>query len=148
MTEMTLQKIDVVLISCAKGKHDHACSAEKMYTSDSFRKMLAYAQTLKPQKIFVLSAKYGLLDLQTIIEPYDQTLKNMKSIERKVWAKKVLDDLKMAANLEEDMFVILAGETYRNNLVPYICNYEIPMKGLRQGEQKSWLNRKLQENKK
>ena len=48
--------------------------------------MMAYAQSLNPQTIFILSAKYGLLSTDTIIDPYEQTLKNMKSAERHQWS--------------------------------------------------------------
>jgi hypothetical protein len=51
----------VVLLSCVKSKRSNRCKAGEMYTSPLFRKMMDYAQSLKPKNIFILSAKCGLL---------------------------------------------------------------------------------------
>jgi hypothetical protein len=64
----------VVLLSCVKSKLTHCCRAGDMYTSPLFRKMMAYAESLRPKRIFILSAKYGLLRPDDLIEPYEQTL--------------------------------------------------------------------------
>ena len=72
----------VVLLSCVKSKRDHPCKAGQMYASALFQKMMAYAQSLKPQATFILSAKYGLLRTDTVIELYEQTLKTMQSVEQ------------------------------------------------------------------
>ncbi len=63
----------IVLVSCVKTKQDRRCRAGDMYTSALFQKMMAYAQSLKPKRIFILSAKYGLLSPDDMIEPYEQT---------------------------------------------------------------------------
>jgi hypothetical protein len=52
----------IVLLSCVKSKRGRPCKAGEMYTSPLFQKMMAYAQSLNPQSIFILSAKYGLLE--------------------------------------------------------------------------------------
>ena len=43
-----------------------------MYISPLFQKMMAYAERLNPKGIFILSAKYGLLNPNDIIEPYER----------------------------------------------------------------------------
>ncbi|WP_353763501.1 DUF6884 domain-containing protein, partial [Oceanithermus sp.] len=53
----------IVLISCASKKMPHKAKAEELYTSQLFRKSLEYARQLSPEKVFVLSAKYGLITL-------------------------------------------------------------------------------------
>ena len=77
------------------------------------KKHLQYAQSLQPDKIFILSAKYGLLDLNEEIEPYNETLNKKSDKEIKLWAKNVLERLKQEADLEKDEFIFLAGEKYR-----------------------------------
>jgi hypothetical protein len=67
-----------------------------MYTSTLFRKMMAYAERLIPKSTFILSAKYGLLHPDTVIEPYEQTLKRMKAREREARA---IDVLRVAADV-------------------------------------------------
>lgn len=129
----------IVLLSCVKSKRDHSCKAGDMYTSSLFLKMMAYAQSLKPKNIFILSAKYGLLSTDTIIDPYELTLKNMKSAERHRWAQDVVSELQKHCDLDADDFVFLAGKPYRDNLVPHLKHYVVPMQGLAFGKQLQWL---------
>ncbi|HTV30261.1 MAG TPA: hypothetical protein VMF32_21095 [Xanthobacteraceae bacterium] len=103
----------VVLISCVKSKRAQRCRAGDMYTSPLFWKTMAYAQSLKPKSIFILSAKYGLLSPDDTIEPYEQTLKTMKTGERRAWAEAVLSALRQNCDLDADTFVFLAGDPYR-----------------------------------
>ncbi len=133
----------VVLLSCVKSKRDYRCRAGDMYTSSLFQKMMAYAQSLKPKRIFILSAKYGLLTLDDLIEPYEQTLKKMKTAARRSWAQGVISALRETCDLDADQFVFLAGEPYRENLVPHIKHYTVPMEGLAFGKQLQWLERQM-----
>lgn len=133
----------VVLLSCVKSKRSRRCCAGEMYTSPLFQKMMAYAESLKPKRIFILSAKYGLLTPSEIIEPYEKTLKGMKSAERHLWALKVISALRQSCDLEFDHFVLLAGDAYRKDLVPFIKQYTVPMEGLSFGKQLQWLGRQI-----
>lgn len=114
-----------------------------MYVSTLFKYNLKYARSLNPDKIFILSAKYGLVDLEMEIEPYDKTLNNMSSKEIKKWSDCVIDQIKKEADLKEDEFFFLAGEKYRKHLLPYISNYQIPLKGLKIGEQLQYLKMRV-----
>jgi len=133
----------VVLIPCAAKKLDHPAKAQNLYISDYFKSNLSYAKSLNPHKIFILSAKYGLLNLQDEITPYDQTLKKMSKNEQIVWASKVLEQLKKEVNLNEDKFIFLAGEEYRKFLLSNIKNYETPTKGLGIGKQLKFLKENI-----
>jgi hypothetical protein len=133
----------IVLLSCVKSKRDRPCKAGEMYTSPLFQKMMAYAQSLKPKSIFILSAKYGLLSTDTVIDPYEKTLKNMKTAERREWAQGVISELRKRCDLDSDNFVFLAGMPYRENLVPHLKHYEVPMEGLVFGKQLQWLEQQV-----
>ena len=132
----------IVLISCASKKLSHKTRAESLYTSPLFRLNLKFARHLNPDKIFILSAKYGLIDLNKEIEPYNKTLNNMKSSEIKQWADNVIGQLKESADLKNDDFIFLAGNNYRKYLIPYIKNYKVPMAGLGIGKQLQYLKDK------
>ena len=116
--------------------------ARDLYTSDWFLKASSYA-VKNSNRWFILSAKYGLLDPDDVIEPYDKTLNNMPVKARRDWAVKVLDELIPQLN-NGDQVVFLAGMKYREFLVDPLyargCQVEIPMEGLRIGEQLSWLS--------
>jgi hypothetical protein len=114
-----------------------------MYTSPLFRKMMAYAESLKPRQIFILSAKYGLRSPDELIEPYELTLKMMKRLERQAWADKVLAALRQSCDLDADDFVFLAGLPYRENLVSHIRHYTVPMEGFSFGAQLQWLGKQV-----
>ncbi len=133
----------IVLVSCVKRKQKFSAKAKDLYTSTLFQSNLQYAYRLKPDAIYILSAKYGLVDLDQVIAPYDMTLNTMSESEKKTWARRVLDSLRQKANLEEDLFILLAGNNYRKYLIPELKHYEIPLEGLSFGRQLQELKRRI-----
>ncbi|WP_391559271.1 DUF6884 domain-containing protein [Robertmurraya sp.] len=133
----------IVLISCVSKKHHHRSKAKDLYTSPLFTMNLQYARSLIPDRIFILSAKHGLVCLDDEIDPYDETLNTKTSKEIKYWATQVLDSLKGEISLERDEVIFLAGDKYRKYLVPFIKNYQIPLKGLTIGKQLQYLKGKV-----
>ena len=133
----------IVLISCVSKKTSYKTKAKDLYISLLFKLSLKYAKSLRPDKIFILSAEHGLLDLETEVEPYDKTLNLMPLKDIKRWADNVINQLNKVTNLEKDEIVFLAGENYRKYLIPYISNYKIPLKGLSIGKQLKYLKEKL-----
>ena len=129
----------IVLIPCVSKKQNKITKAKDLYTSPLFKYSLKYALSLTPDKIFILSAKYGLLDINKEVEPYNQTINKLPQKEIKNWANNVLKDLNTKTNLKNDEFIILAGENYRKYLLPYLSNYKIPLKGLGIGKQLQFL---------
>jgi cytoplasmic iron level regulating protein YaaA (DUF328/UPF0246 family) len=131
----------IVLISCASQKRSHRSKAKDLYISALFKKSLAYASRLNPDAIYILSAKYGLLDLETEINPYNLALNTKSAGEVRSWADSVLQRLRQVANLQEDHFIFLAGMKYRKYLLPHLRSYEIPFEGLPIGKQLQALSR-------
>lgn len=125
----------IVLISCVSKKLPRIAKAKDLYISPLFRLSLEYAKCLNADGIYILSAKYGLLPLDEEIAPYEQTLNRMSGRERKQWAQGMLAQLRAVADLRSDRFIILAGEKYREHLVPKIEKYDVPLEKLRIGEQ-------------
>ena len=132
----------IVLVSCATTKLDRRAKAEDLYVSDLFRKSFAYARSLRPAAIFILSAKHGLVHPEDVIEPYNQTLNTMNPAEIISWSDSVLCQLRKQTDVQDDHFIFLAGDRYRRYLTPRLCSVEVPMQGLRIGEQLRWLNRR------
>jgi len=65
----------IVVVACGAKKLDRPASARLLYVGPYFRACLAYALTLAPAKrVWILSAKYGLVGLNDVIEPYDKKL--------------------------------------------------------------------------
>ncbi len=133
----------IVLISCVKTKLDHPAKAEDLYISDLFKKNLAFAKKLKPDYIFILSAKYGLMKLNDRIAPYEKTLNNIPVRERRAWSSAVISELIKYTDLNHDEFIFLAGNKYREFLIPQMRNYSIPFEGLSFGNQLKALKKAL-----
>ena len=135
----------IVLLSCTKSKLDKPSQAQDLYSaSPMFRKTLEYGKSLQPDKMFILSAKYHLVTLTKVLEPYDKTLKEMSSEEKKMWADEVIKQMKnQDLNLEKDQFIFLTGSEYMKPLISYITNTESPMDGKRMGERLQWLNSQI-----
>ena len=131
----------IALIACSKTKQDHKEAARELYCSDLFRKSVVYAERVA-DRWFVLSAKYGLVAPEDEIDPYEQTLSETSIAARRAWARRVHDQ--MAARgilIPGTVFVWLAGQDYLAELSPLLAGFrqERPLKGLRQGEQRSFL---------
>jgi hypothetical protein len=131
----------IVLISCVSKKRSYKSKAKDLYLSPLFIKSLKYAYKLKPDTIFILSAKYGLLDLNMEIEPYNLTLNSMSASNVKLWADKVLRQLSALSDFTQDHFIFLAGMKYRKHLMPHLRSIDVPLKGLTIGKQLQFLSR-------
>lgn len=129
----------IALIGCVKQKRNTACSAQEMYTSPLFRKSYAYALR-HAQKIYILSAKYGLLSPKKIISPYNETLNSKTGHEKKIWAAKVYAQMQQAGIHPDDEILFLCGENYCKYLRCIYQNSVEPLRGLPMGKRLKWLN--------
>jgi len=138
----SVQKSETVyLVSCVSKKKSTPAAARDLYISDWFVKARNYVEATGFHW-FVLSAEYGLVNPDQIIEPYEKTLNTMPISERRKWADRV------AAQIAEVVpgarhVVFLAGQRYREFLMDRFrkqgIDVEVPMEGLRIGEQLGWL---------
>ncbi|NLF43226.1 MAG: hypothetical protein GX587_11065 [Bacteroidales bacterium] len=120
----------VALISCTNKKMDKPCKASEMYLP-SPRFKLAYEYAKKNSDVVcIISAKYGLIDENQLIDPYNETLNGKSKLERQTWAKGVINKLSQSFDLENDTFVILAGRVYSEFILSAMNNFELPLEGL------------------
>ena len=131
----------VVLVSCVGQKLDTPAAAGDIYTSALFRGMRMYAER-HSSRWFILSALHGVLSPEQVIEPYEQTLNRMGTKDRRQWAAGVRGRLSEILHPGQSI-TVLAGERYREGVVPFLrergFHVEVPMEGLRIGEQLRWL---------
>ena len=119
-------------ISCSKSKKSYPAPARDLYQGALFKKALAYAEA-HFDHVYILSAKYGVVHPDQIIEPYDKTLKEMSKKEREEWyqlVKKQMQEL----NLSKP-YVFFTGHLYC-----YAFEGEKPLEGLSIGKQLQWFN--------
>jgi hypothetical protein len=120
-----------------KSKRTSAAPAGDLYISPLFRALRAYA-IANADKWYILSAEHGLLRPDQVVAPYEKTLNTMPKRNRIDWAagvqRQLLESIPSGAEI-----VMLAGERYRHDLVPFLRHHkfrvEIPLEGLPLGMQ-------------
>ncbi|QDT35267.1 DUF6884 domain-containing protein [Thalassoglobus polymorphus] len=141
MNEQTEQTL--YFVSCVGQKRNRKSRARYLYTSTWFQKAREFVeQTRSPW--FILSAMHGIVSPEDEIEPYEKTLNTMPIIERREWASNVLQQFD-GRTLTPKTVVFLAGQRYREGVADVLAQrgiaIEVPMEGLRIGEQLGWLSR-------
>lgn len=135
----------VYLVSCVSTKLATPAPAKDLYVSDWFRKARAYVES-SGMPWFILSAQHGLLDPDSLTAPYEKTLNAMAAKERKSWAERVIKQMKTQLPPAKRI-VVLAGEKYREHLLAYLSAQfsavEVPLRGLKIGEQLHWFSERL-----
>ncbi|WP_099865930.1 DUF6884 domain-containing protein [Pararhizobium haloflavum] len=132
----------VILVSCVAGKRSRATLAANLYTSAWFVKARVLVEA-SGDPWFILSAEHGLLAPDRVIEPYERTLNTMSVADRRAWAQQVQEQMEETIP-EVGEVVVMAGNRYRENLMPYLrerfTKVTVPMDGLTIGRQLSWLH--------
>lgn len=133
----------IAFVSCVKTKADSARPAEQLYISPWFVMARRYAHAIA-DRWFILSAAYGLVEPDRVIEPYEKTLNKMPIAERRGWAKLVTKQMDLAG-VRGNEAIVLAGINYRRHLnmalLDRFAEVEVPMEGLMLGQQLSWLSK-------
>lgn len=143
-----LPPLRVALIGCGKTKLDGSHPARALYTGPLFRAALAHAERTA-DRVYVVSARYGLLDLDRVILSYDETLSGKPKREREDWGDKVTRELfrRLAGRRVE--VTILAGQDYASPIAHrlYLASIrpdstvlaiERPLTGLGVGQRLAW----------
>jgi len=142
----------VGLVGCGKKKleTEEPVPAGELYTGSLFRSTMHFAAQ-HCQRVFIVSAQYGLLDPAQPVLPYEKKITDLCKGERKAWAITVVRSLYDEMDGQfghngDPLFrtIILAGAAYadllheelRWNRVPS-CR---PMRGLGQGQRMRWLS--------
>lgn len=64
----------MILVSCGNRKLDHPAPAKDLYVGSYFKSARRAAESTG-QPWLIVSAKYGIIDPETVIAPYDATIK-------------------------------------------------------------------------
>ena len=130
---------DLCLVSCVSVKQSTAAPARNLYVSTWFQKARACVEALGCPW-YILSAKHGLLDPGSTINPYDETLRAMPVYRRRTWARGVIEDLAPRLAGAETV-TLITGMAYREFLEPELrgrgLKLHVPMQEMRIGQQLS-----------
>src|SRR5689334_13515349 len=113
----------IALVGCVKSKRKSSAPARELYISPLFRAMRGYSES-NADAWYILSAEYGLLQPDQVVEPYERTLNSMPARERLAWAVRVQKELLEALPRAAEV-VLLAGLRYREHLVPFLKQHGI-----------------------
>ncbi|MGL6173972.1 MAG: DUF6884 domain-containing protein [Cellulosilyticaceae bacterium] len=131
----------IILILATNKRKEYPTIARNMYSdSHIFREAYGYA-CMASDEIYILSAKYGVLECEAAIESYEDTFDKQSIIERKKWTDKVLTQLGEKINLEQDLIEIIGDRNYCELLVRGIHNYKITLEGVKIEEQALYLKK-------
>lgn len=141
------------LIACSGTKAAAAAPALRLYQGDLFVKSLAWALRQRFADVAILSAKHGLVSLDQVVAPYNESLTSATRAARRRWADGVLAGLLERWPLVSTPCEItfLAGRRYTEPLIEVLLAaapgtlVQRPLSGLGIGQQKAWLTSQLRE---
>ena len=131
---------DIILVSCGAMQLPRPGVAKAHYRSPLFKKARAYAES-KDALWFILSTKYGLLDPESHIAPYN---KEQPDDGWDQWQQDILAALvRSVGNLSGVVIEVHAGKKYvkyglEAGLLAAGARVTKPLQGLRHGERLSW----------
>jgi hypothetical protein len=135
----------IAIVGCGKSKLGRAAPARDLYTGQLFVKSLLYAER-RCERVWIASAKGGLLRLDQVLEPYDDTLTSRPAAARWGWGRLVWDQLRQQHQGEQEL-LLLAGALYAEPIAALAraarWTVEMPLAGLQIGERLRWLKREL-----
>lgn len=133
---------DVLLVGCVKTKASEARPARDLYTSPLFEKRRDYAESSGVPWV-VLSAEYGAVDPDEVIEPYDRFLEDQPAAYKREWAQDVIEQLEaLHGPLDDKVFELHASRAYGDPLEPLLrrrgATLLRPLDGLTFGQHLQW----------
>lgn len=148
--------VRVGLVGCSASKRPGSQRARDLYTGNFFRRALPISEA-SCDETWILSAHYGILSLQRIVETYDAQLSGRQA-ERAIWGQSVITSLHNAFVGIPLHLAFFAGAAYVEAitgvhpatgratnfnaiaLTRAAWTYETPLRGLERGRRFAWFH--------
>lgn len=130
----------ICAIGCGAAKLDRRAPVRDLYTGCLFRDALSYAEGRGFDRIFVLSAEHGILDLEREVDPYNRRLRDLTPAQRLILGEHVREVLRLHAEGPADL-TILTGAPYAELVRPLAVEgwtLREPLAGMTQGARRAW----------
>ncbi|WP_433332502.1 DUF6884 domain-containing protein [Spirillospora sp. CA-294931] len=98
----------VVVVGCGGAKLDRPAPAGQMYVGTFHRLCRQAAERLRPDRLFILSAKYGLVRPDHYIRPYDIRIGDPDQVQ----PERLERQAKKEGCWYADLVIVLAGHAY------------------------------------
>ncbi len=127
----------IALVACVSSQSDSPAPASELFQGEWFSLCRQYGMQCS-EEWYILSAKYGLIAPEVVIEPYSDTIRGMNTPARRQWAHRV--SLNLPAVVPKNAYVtLLAGSRVRDVIVPQLeklgCEVNLPLSGLNPAQQ-------------
>ncbi|MCG7864769.1 MAG: hypothetical protein JAY74_00195 [Candidatus Thiodiazotropha taylori] len=135
-----------ILISCGERKTNVASKASALYTSHRFKTAIKLSEQLGAD-YFIISGKYGLVDPNSILEPYDYNLDLTDEKKRLSWGSNVAKEL-IKQGVEGNV-CIFGNKNYSDPLLKQFLKGEssikvyAPLDSIAEAQHESWLEQAL-----
>ena len=133
----------IAILTCGKSKQRVPAKAIDIYIGNIFQKKLAYVKAFYPNvDIYILSAKYGIIPADLVIEPYDKMVPLREDDFFREWSQMVTEQLQSFDKTEDIVF--LGNQHYYNPIDSYFVGQkQAPLLGLKPGQQLARLTDEL-----
>lgn len=134
----------IAIIPCGKAKRDYPCLAREMYTGTYHKLCQGLALTLVPEdKIFILSALYGIVGLDFKINPYDMTFDMEGCID-----VSTIEIQSKFLKIEQEPVIMIGGKKYASLVCKVWSNVVEPLRGKGgMGYQMQWMKQQIERKK-
>jgi len=133
----------IVIVPCGHLKASHATTAEQMYVGRYHKAGMKYAQFMAPREnIYILSAKYGLMTLDTVIEPYDLKMGDVGSI-----GAYTIKQQAIRFGILNESVIALGGKSYSLMVKRVWPSAQTPLIGLSMFRHYTWFNDQMRRSK-
>jgi hypothetical protein len=133
----------IAIVGCGKRKRAEEWCARDLYTGGVTLARFRYAER-EASDWRILSALYGVIHPDEVVEPYDYTIRDLREAGRiEQWASNAAFEIFHLTVVEQDRDVELhLGEAYARPLVPELeargLTPRLPVRGLGTGKLLSW----------
>ncbi|XVQ08099.1 DUF6884 domain-containing protein [Spirillospora sp. CA-255316] len=120
--------MSLIVVACGAAKRSQPCPAGEMYTGGFHKACRRAAEVLAGEagRVMILSAKYGLLGLDQVIEPYNLRLGQPGSV-----SPNTVRTQAEGLGLLDTPVTALAGKDYANFLRKVFVEVRSPLAGSR-----------------
>lgn len=128
----------IAIIPCTNQKTDSPGPAREVWKGSHFQFTLLHAETFY-DKVLIMSYKYGFIDPDYEIEPYDINIQHQPAVERLKWWWLVREHIQEVAELKPELVAIYTGNFERDRIIKEffqhgVRNIIVPWEGLGVGE--------------
>lgn len=111
-----MEQETVAIIPCTNQKAEVAGTPREIWTGTHFQLVLAHAEMFY-DRVMVMSYKYGFIDMDFMVEPYDFDVRTASVSEKLKWWFKVRQDIHDLADAKPLLIALYTGDFERERII-------------------------------